>query len=206
MALSLLIIDDFLTNPHKFRQSLLELEYPESGEGEYYPGRNSATRHPIPDLEMEISRIVQEKLVAKEKTSHAKSRITLARDPLKADIHIDGCFWSAILYMSLDEHCQGGTDFFRHIETNMEQATFLADDLNKLGVKTAKEAEQKYTEIMEKDGMNRDKWELTMHVPMKFNRLVLLRPWLWHTAGTGFGDCRENGRLIYTMFFNASTN
>ena len=42
---------------------------------------------------------------------------------------------------------------------------------------------------------------VTMRVPMRFNRLVLLRPWLWHTAGEAFGDSLENGRLIYLMFF-----
>jgi len=36
---------------------------------------------------------------------------------------------------------------------------------------------------------------------MRFNRLVLLRPWLWHTSGPGFGDSIENGRLVYLMFF-----
>ena len=43
-----------------------------------------------------------------------------------------------------------------------------------------------------------------MSVPMRFNRLVLLRPWLWHTAGAGFGDRLENGRLVYLMFFAAA--
>ena len=36
---------------------------------------------------------------------------------------------------------------------------------------------------------------------MRFNRLVLLQPNYWHTAGPGFGDSLENGRLIYLMFF-----
>ena len=40
-----------------------------------------------------------------------------------------------------------------------------------------------------------------MTVPMRFNRLVLLQPHYWHTAGPGFGDSLENGRLIYLMFF-----
>jgi hypothetical protein len=40
-----------------------------------------------------------------------------------------------------------------------------------------------------------------MTVPMRFNRLLLLRPWLWHTAGPGFGQTLEDGRLVYLMFF-----
>ena len=31
--------------------------------------------------------------------------------------------------------------------------------------------------------------------------LVLLQPHYWPTAGPGFGDSLENGRLIYLMFF-----
>lgn len=43
-----------------------------------------------------------------------------------------------------------------------------------------------------------------MSVPIRFNRLILLRPWLWHTAGAGFGDRLGNGRLVYLMFFAAA--
>ena len=50
--------------------------------------------------------------------------------------------------------------------------------------------------IIEKDSLDESKWECVMRVPMRFNRLVLLRPWLWHTAGPGFGDRAENGRLV----------
>ena len=49
------------------------------------------------------------------------------------------------------------------------------------------------------------KWELARHVPMKFNRLVLFEPWLWHAAGPGFGDSVSNGRLIYLMSYKRLT-
>ena len=45
------------------------------------------------------------------------------------------------------------------------------------------------------------KWEKVMTLPMRFNRLVLFRPWLWHAAASGFGDRNENGRLIQGLFF-----
>ena len=40
-----------------------------------------------------------------------------------------------------------------------------------------------------------------MTVPMRFNRLILYRPWLWHSAGPGFGDSNETGRLIQVLSF-----
>ena len=52
-----------------------------------------------------------------------------------------------------------------------------------------------------KEGLDRSKWQHTMTVPMRFNRLVLLQPQYWHTASPGFGDRVENGRLVYLMFF-----
>ena len=38
---------------------------------------------------------------------------------------------------------------------------------------------------------------------MGFNRLILYRPWLWHSAGESFGDSVENGRLVQLMQFTA---
>ena len=64
--------------------------------------------------------------------------------------------------------------------------------------------EQMYHQLLERDGTDDSKWEMTMRVPMRFNRLVLLRPWLWHSAGLAFGDRAENGRLVYLMFFAAA--
>jgi hypothetical protein len=30
---------------------------------------------------------------------------------------------------------------------------------------------------------------------------VLLRPWLWHSAGEAFGSTMEDARFVYLMFF-----
>lgn len=197
-----MIIDDFLDDPYAFRDELINLSYPERGDGEVYPGRNSAERTHIPNLNKTISSLVGELLIPQEKTAHAKTRITLGGEKGLADIHIDSCYWSGILYMSKDEDCNGGTDFFKHKRTGSDQATYLPEDLQKLGVTTTGEARKIYTDILKNDGQDRSKWEHLMNVPMKYNRLLLLRPWLWHTAGEGFGKNLRDGRLVYLMFFN----
>ena len=44
-----------------------------------------------------------------------------------------------------------------------------------------------------------------MTIPMRFNRLVLYRSWLWHSFTENFGDTLENGRLIQIFFFDFVT-
>ena len=105
-------------------------------------------------------------------------------------MHIDPGYWSGILYLSRPEDCPGGTDFFRHRPTGTDRAPVSSAELAALGYASFDEMRR---ELVEKDSMDDDKWELTSTVPMRFNRLVLLRPWLWHTAGPGFGDSLPTG-------------
>ncbi|MGH8072538.1 MAG: DUF6445 family protein, partial [Lysobacter sp.] len=82
-----------------------------------------------------------------------------------------------------------------------DRAPFNDEEIAKMGFSSR---EAMYQQLIERDGTDDSKWEMTMHVPMRFNRLVMLRPWLWHTAGPAFGDRLENGRLVYLMFFAAA--
>lgn len=204
MTTSLIIVDNFLEDPHGFRKAALNLDYPELNTKKGYPGRNSSQCIQIPGLEQEISRLVGENLKAKTDAGHGRARITLRGDEGAANVHIDPGYWSGILYLSLPEHCRGGTDFFRHKATQTERALLEPEDLAALGVTTVEAANEKFNAILTSDTHKMNEWELIMRVPMRFNRLLLLRPWLWHTASPGFGDRLENGRLIYLLFFDAS--
>ena len=89
-------------------------------------------------------------------------------------------------------------EFFRHLPSNTDRAPYNDAEAAALGFPSAKGM---VDEILDRDSLDDTKWELTQRVPMRFNRLLLLRPWLWHTAGENFGDSLENGRLVYLMFF-----
>ena len=73
-----------------------------------------------------------------------------------------------------------------------------AEELKLFGTETPQEA---INNVMSADGNDPSKWEKVMTLPMRFNRMVLFRPWLWHAATAGFGTYISNGRLIHTMFF-----
>lgn len=200
MLTTLLIVDDFLNNAAELRERALQMTYPEQQGA--FPGRNSLERLNIEGLDQAVSRLVGEPLIpVSPLESHAKCRLTLAKDTSHAKVHIDNSHWSGILYLSRDEDSSGGTDFFRHIRTNSDRAPFNKDELAARGYSSFDEM---HADIIEKDSVDDSKWERTTHVPMRFNRLVLLRPWLWHTAGPGFGDRPENGRLVYLMFFRSA--
>lgn len=199
MPTSILVIDDFLNNAEALRAAALRLTYPPQ-EG-MFPGRNSVERIPIDGLEREVSRRLCEPVVPlPPPQAHAKCRMTYAADRGKAKVHVDAAHWSGILYLSRDEDCRGGTEFFRHLPTRTDHAPYTDDAAVAMGYPSAKEMTRQVLE----DGLDESKWELTMRVPMRFNRLVLFRPWLWHTAGENFGDRPENARLVYLMFFGCA--
>ena len=197
MPTSLIVVDDFLSNPHELRSAALKLTYPEQDGA--FPGRNSLERIRLDGLLEQASRLVGERLApVRPEQSHAKCRITLASDVGRGKVHIDHSHWSGILYLSRPEDCRGGTEFFRHRRTNTDRAPMNDAELAATGYRSYEEL---HREIIEKEGTDDTQWEPTMQVPMRFNRLVLLRPYLWHTAGPAFGDTLENGRLVYLMFF-----
>lgn len=176
----MIMIDDCLGEPEAFRQRALGLTYTQSGA---YPGYNSVERINLEGLEQEISGVVREALRAPSPPeSHGKCRLALASDDEPGKIHVDPSYWSGILYLSRPEDCQGGTEFYRHIPTGTDGAPTDVEGLKAMGYSSYPEMKQ---EILERDAFDRSKWELTMTVPMRFNRLVLLRPWLWHTSGLG---------------------
>src|SRR3954469_21145767 len=101
MAMSLIIVENFLREPDALRQKALGLKYKNAGT---YPGRNSIERLKVDGLAEEVSSIVQERLCEPNPPqSHAKCRLTLASDNEAGRIHVDPSFWSGILYLSRPE-------------------------------------------------------------------------------------------------------
>ena len=197
MLNNLIIVDDFIDSIDQVRQAALKMDYPDI-QGQF-PGRNSLQRIRIDGLEEQVSQLVGESVIPIDPLeSHGKCRLSVASDKGRGKVHIDHCYWSGLLYLTRPEHCSGGTDFFRHRRTQTDRAPLNGADLAAMGYD---DFDKVHRDLIETEGTDDNKWELTMTVPMRYNRLVLLRPWMWHTAGPGFGDGIENGRLVYLMFF-----
>lgn len=200
MQTSLIVVDDFFDDGPAVREAALRLTYP--AQSSVYPGRNSVERLTIAGLDESVSHLVGEPVRAVNPLqSHCKCRITLANDVGTARVHIDAAYWAGIVYLSRPQDCRGGTEFFRHKATGTDRAPYDDAEAAQWGFSKGRAM---VDALIGGDGMNEAAWEPTMTVPMRFNRLLLLRPWLWHTAGENFGDSMENGRLVLLFFFESA--
>jgi len=198
---SLIVIDDFYPDPAQVRAAALSAEYLEVPGPLTYPGRNSAQKFLPPGLDEVVSRIVGERVVgsADPRPSHGKFRITLDGEPSRYLVHVDPSMlsWVGVVYLNPPEQCQGGTSFFRHTGLNSDRTPLSEQELRRYGPASI-------AELLQQDGNDPTKWEHLMTVPMRYNRLIMYRPWLWHSAGEAFGDSLESGRLIQLVGFQSA--
>ena len=198
MLPSLMIIDDFLTDPHGVRAAALALGYDAANKAGNYPGLLSNGPLAIAGMEAAVSARIGAPVVPMAGTSHGHCRLTLAGDKGLSGVHIDPCFYSGILYLSLPEHARGGTEFFRHRPTGLERVPADGVGLAQSGFADVNELVE---QVVNRDTLKPARWERTMTVPMRFNRLVLFSPWLFHNSAPGFGRGASDGRLVMLLFF-----
>lgn len=194
-----IVIDDFLRDVEQFRELALSASYPKSRQQQFFPGRNSAKRYGNAKIDEHVSRLTGDHLIPKHDTLHGSFRLCLEGETGKGGVHVDPCHWSGILHLSRPEDCRGGLDLFRYRENGETRAPIYQGDWAQWRMAR----EEFVHEVMLREATDPHKWELTQHVEMKFNRLVLFRPWLWHNTRPGFGDRPENGCLTFLMFYHA---
>jgi len=202
MLKSLIIADDVYTDPEGVRAAALRLSYAAPENGANYAGRNSSAKLLMDDTDRMLSWVAGEPLKGAEDRAHGALRLTLAGDRGRYRVHVDvGVEWSGVLYLNRPEQCQGGTIFYRHHATGTERAPVSAEELARCRFATAQQALDR---ILGEDSNDETKWDQLTTVPMRFNRLVLFRPWLWHSGTAGFGDSPETGRLVQLFFLRGN--
>jgi hypothetical protein len=205
MLPSLLIVDDFLKDPWAARRAALGLDYDPAAQHGNFPGRNSTAPLDTAGIDAAVSRLLGVKLGPAPGTQHGHCRLTLKGDKGRSGVHIDPAAYSGILYLSAPEDCAvplaGGTDFFRHKRTGLEA---VPTDPARIAASGYGDINALVEDVVNKDTQNPARWERTMRVPVRFNRLLLFSPWQFHNAAPGFGTRAENGRLVMLLFFGAA--
>ncbi len=198
MLPSILIVDDFLKDPETARRLAQGLTYDRSRSSGNYIGVTSAEPFEIKDLDNTVSRLIGMPVCGAPNTLHQHCRLALTSDKGRSGVHVDPADYSGILYLSHGEDAKGGTDFYRHKRTGLDRVPTTLKGLQDSGYS---DPNQLIEDVINKDTTLPAKWERVMRVPMRFNRLILFSPWLFHNAGPGFGETIENGRLVSLMFF-----
>jgi len=201
MLPSVLIVDNFLADPMAARQAALALDYDPGFKKGNYPGLLSTRPLAIGGLDDAVARLIGRPVRPQPGTSHGHCRLTLAREKGRSGVHIDPCFYSGILFLTLPEHCRGGTDFYRHRRTGLDRVPEDRLDMVRAGYD---DPNRLVEEVVNQDTLKPSRWERSFTAPMRFNRLLLFSPWMFHNSGAGFGDRPDNGRLVHLMFFAAA--
>ena len=188
------IVDNFYKNPDGVRQLAISSEKEETTGGNY---AGVMTHNAF--LTQEHLDIIGYLVRAKVKPSTqftGKFRFTKTGEVGTQDIHFDpgdnDCAWAGVCYLSPDvPDNTEGTVFWRHKQSGLE-----AIPRDEEGIKPFGDLKK----FLDTDGVDYDKWDRVLTIPYKYNRLVLFRPWLFHSPGTPFGDTIDNCRLIQTFF------
>jgi hypothetical protein len=191
MTPKILVFDDALPDIDQVRAQALSLEYKEvESEGVKYPGIN-----------LELQKEMRDRLcpviasLMRWKTMVAKLsffRLSVESHKPQIYIHADGqheAKWAAILYMTPDEDCVGGTAFWKHRETGWCGLPDGREDLAQSFIEAGK------TESL---------WEMTDLVGMRYNRLVIFKSNQFHARYPEIfpGKEKEQGRHSFVMFFD----
>lgn len=206
MLPSLLIVDDFLKDPWAARRAALALDYDPARQHGNFPGRNSTTPIETGAVDEAVSRLLGMRLGPASGTQHGHCRLTRKADKGKSGVHIDPAAYSGILYLSRPEDCArpdaGGTDFFRHRRTGLES---VPQDPARIAASGYADVNTLIEDVVNKDTCLPAKWERTLRIPARFNRLLLFSPWQFHNAAPGFGTTADDARLVMLLFFGAKS-
>lgn len=205
MNQALIVLDNFYEEPEKIRKLALSLDYQEK-EDATYPGKeayisNSQWLDTWNYLKDKIEDDVTFSGQKKPPFLQGKFRIALAADELKRKdlVHEDVQKWSAVVYLSLPNHCKGGVAFYRHKKTGCTSASkeWIQDTFSEV----LSERPHSLKDELRKHFKDESQWEKIGEIPMFYNRVVILMAHCFHGSTGVFGAQKDNGRLTQHFEF-----
>lgn len=190
------IVDNFYTNPDMIRNHAIN-ESKEDTTGGNYAGIMTNSNFLTQEHLDTFARLVGHRVKSSTGFS-GKFRFTKQNETPKQDIHFDpgdnNCAWAGVVYLTPNvPDMTDGTIFWRHKRTNLESIPRDEKGIKQFG---------DLKKFLDTEGIDHSLWDRVMSVSFKYNRLVLFRPWMFHSPGAAFGDSIYNCRLIQTFFLS----
>ena len=175
----LIIRDDFYPDPDLIRQLALDKQYhAPPGSTKRLAKTAACTDQEAQELFQRVMPFFSEGDVVSYRVVF---RFTLANAVKKTHCHIDGTSYAGIVYLTLPQHCAGGTTIYRHKATG--DLIFNPDHREQYDLQDASQ------------------WEIAEEVQMAHNRLVMYPGQMFHAlTPVFFGDDISNGRLTQNIF------
>jgi hypothetical protein len=196
-----IVIDDFYPDPDAIYDLVYSLKT-EDQSGGNYSGVMTEQSFFTPEHQNIFQHITGEKLVPSTALS-GKVRFSLESDKASQHIHFDpgiNSLWAGVCYLQKPEHYSADNDYgtimWRHKHTGLSSIPMTQEGIESYGWKTVDDLK----DFLETDGMDESLWDKTLEVPYRYNRLVLFRPWMFHSPGRNFGTTKENCRVLQTFF------
>jgi len=182
---SVFIVDNFYADPYAVREFAMNQEYEEDGEGKGYTGRRTFKQYFPPGIKERFEEIIGEKIVNWEGHGY-NGRFQYNRAGDKLVYHCDEQKWAGLIYLTPNAPYQAGTRLLAHKKTRVR--------FNK---------EPRIMECFNQECfLDGTPFETVDHVGNVFNRLVIYRGGLIHSASEYFGWNMENARLWHMFFFD----
>jgi len=175
---SIVVIDDFFRRPDAVLDLALRQEYVHDGR---YPGERTQPQAHDGALAKVFERYVGKPILRLESVFQIQPQAYEAQ----SYVHSDLCDWAAVLYLNKDHDGEPGTRFYRHRETGYDRFGLQPGGTPSPHVR---------------DGHDLDKWDVTMTVPIRFNRLVLYNAGLFHRNASAWGTNASDARLVQSFF------
>lgn len=192
------IIDDFYRDPDRLVETALNSPKENSSRGKY-AGVMTLDSFFSNEQRLFFENLLDEKLIDSATQLNGRIRFSTPSDYYKQNIHFDGgkTRWSGVVYLSKNHPEVEGTNFWKNRKTGLEEIPRTEEDSIKYRLNT----KEKIKNLLEVEGVDNSYWKKTFSVPYKYNRLVLFRPWLFHSPGQAFGDSIKSSRIVQTLFF-----
>jgi hypothetical protein len=198
-----IVIDDFYPNPDAIHDLIYSMDTEQSSGGNY-SGIMTHKSFFTQEHQQIFQHITGDKLVPGTGLS-GKIRFSLETDRASQHIHFDpgvNSVWAGVCYLQKPEHYPAendyGTIMWKHKRTGLSSIPMTQEGIEQHGWNNVDDLKN----FLETDGLDESLWEKTLEVPYRYNRLVLFRPWMFHSPGKNFGNQKENCRVIQTFFLS----
>lgn len=191
----LLVQDHFAADAEVVRQTVIQGGFStERGpDGAEYTGINETA---VPHWHDRIAEVIGKKITPRLSCF----RLNLKGEMPHSWVHSDDICaqWASVLYLNPAEQCQGGTAFWKHRALGMERL-LQEDEMRESGMEPAA-----FHAFMTREWKDLTFWQMTMLLPMAFNRFITYPTSYFHSRYPfeGFGSGPQDGRLIWVCFYD----